>query len=108
MGRSAGSYDKLSALAVLIPKDTLMPRTIQLPLDIADVEVLSTDSKPNGSLIIKVETTLKTAHRRGCGREIDRFHGHDKAIELCHLPMFDRPVHIQPALPGRPDDHAAL
>jgi hypothetical protein len=27
------------------PKDTLMARTIQLPLDIADAEVLSIDAK---------------------------------------------------------------
>ena len=66
-----------------------------MPLDLPDVEVLSTEARADGALIIRVESTLKTTRCRVCGREIDRFHGHDKAIELRHLPILDREVYIR-------------
>lgn len=72
-----------------------MPTMIQLPIDLADVEVLSTESRSDGALIIRVESTLKSTRCRVCGQEIDRFHGHDKAIELHHLPILDREVYIR-------------
>ncbi len=72
-----------------------MPKTIQLPFDLPDVEVLSTEARADGALIIRVESTLKTTRCRVCGREIDRLHGHDKAIELRHLPILDREVYIR-------------
>lgn len=75
-----------------------MPKTIQLPLDLPDVEVLSTEARADGALIIRVESMLKTTRCRVCGREIDRFHGHDKAIELRHLPILDREVYLRQAL----------
>ncbi len=72
-----------------------MPTLIQLPLDLPDVEVLSTESRADGALLIRVDSTLKTTCCRVCGREIDRFHGHDKAIDLRHLPILDREVYIR-------------
>ena len=72
-----------------------MPATIQLPLDLPDVEVLSTESRSDGSLIIRVESTLKKTRCRVCGREIDRFHGYNKPTELRHLPILDREVYIR-------------
>lgn len=72
-----------------------MATTIQLPLDIPDVEVLSTESRADGALIIKVESTRKTTPCRRCGRELERFHGHDQAIRLRHLPILDREVYLE-------------
>ena len=46
-----------------------MPATIQLPLDLPDVEVLSTESRPAGALIIRVESTRKTTRCRVCGQD---------------------------------------
>ena len=70
-----------------------MPTMIQLPLDRPEVEVLSTESRSDGALILRVESTLKSTRCRVCGREIKRFRGHDKAIELHHLPILDRQVY---------------
>ncbi len=72
-----------------------MPTTIQLPLDFPDVNVLSTEAREDGALLIRVESTLKTTCCRVCGREIDRFHGHDEAIDLRHLLILDREVYIR-------------
>lgn len=48
-----------------------------------------------GTVLIKVESTLQTTQCHRCGREIDRFHGFDRPIRLRHLPVFGRPVVVE-------------
>ena len=72
-----------------------MPITIRLPLDLPDVRVLATQVLPDATLLIEVESTLRAARCRCCGREIDRFHGFDRPIHLRHLPVFGRAVLIE-------------
>ncbi|MDG4598152.1 MAG: hypothetical protein P9F75_21085 [Candidatus Contendobacter sp.] len=55
-----------------------MSITISLPLDLPDVRVLATQVLPDATLLIEVESTLRTAQCHRCGREIDRFHGFDR------------------------------
>ena len=72
-----------------------MSITISLPLDLPDVRVLATQVLPDATLLIEVESTLRTAQCYRCGREIDRFHGFDRPIRLRHLPVFGREVLIE-------------
>ena len=72
-----------------------MPVLIQLPLDIPDVEVLSTEFRPDGALLIKVESTRQGACCRRCGRETHHFHGYDRPLQLRHLPMLERQVSLE-------------
>src|SRR5512135_1376231 len=68
---------------------------IQLPLDIPDVAVLSTEFRPDGALLIKVESTRQSACFSRCGREIHHFHGYDRPIQLRHLPLLERRVYLE-------------
>jgi transposase len=72
-----------------------MPITITLPLDVPEVRVLASRVLEDGTLLIEVESTLRTAQCHCCGREIDRFHGFDRPIQLRHLPAFGREVLIE-------------
>ena len=72
-----------------------MDSNISLPLDIPNVKVLQTEINANGDYIITVESTAKGTKCRKCDRETQKFHGHDKAIEVRHLPILGRRVYIR-------------
>src|SRR5512144_1754931 len=72
-----------------------MPVLIQLPLDIPEVEVLSTEFRPDGALLIQAESTRQGACCSRCGREIHLFHGYDRPIQLRHLPLLERRVYLE-------------
>ena len=68
---------------------------VSIPLDIPHVRVLKTRTNLAGDYIITVESTLRSTHCRKCGREIDKFHGHDKWVKVRHLPLFGRRVYLR-------------
>lgn len=72
-----------------------MDATINVPLDLPNVKVLQTEINKNGDYIITVESTQKGTRCKDCGREIDKFHAYDKAIEVRHLAILNRRVYIQ-------------
>src|ERR687895_175214 len=72
-----------------------MDNLIQVPLNLPDVRVLSTQRTEQGPWLIHVESTLEGAQCRRCGREIRNFHGLDAAVRLRHLPLFDVPVFVE-------------
>src|SRR5512143_33269 len=72
-----------------------MPVLIQLPLDIPEVEVLSTEFQPDGALLSQVESTRQGARCGRCGREIQQFHGYDRPIQFRHLPRLERRVYLE-------------
>jgi transposase len=72
-----------------------MDNFIQVPLNLPDVSVLSTQRTEQGHWLIRVESTLEGVQCRHCGREIRDFHGLDAAVRLRHLPLFDVPVFVE-------------
>jgi transposase len=72
-----------------------MSATFQIPLDIPDVQLLSSRSGEDGEFILEVESSLNSTTCRRCGREITAFHGYDQPIRLRHLPVFGRDVWIE-------------
>lgn len=72
-----------------------MNSMVSVPLDIPDVRVLNVKTNQAGDYIITVESTLKHAYCRQCGRKITKFHGHDDWITLRHLPILGRQVYIR-------------
>jgi transposase len=70
-------------------------REISIPLDIPDVEVVSVEMKGKQGFIITVESTLKTARCKECGREITAFHGHSEWVQVRHLPILEQAVYIR-------------
>lgn len=72
-----------------------MSSMVSIPLDIADVRVLNVKTNEAGDYVIIVESTLRHAYCRQCGRKISKFHGHDDWITLRHLPILGRRVYIR-------------
>jgi transposase len=72
-----------------------MDNVIQVPLNLPDVCVLSTQRAEQGYWLIRVESTLEGTRCRRCGREIRDLHGWDAVVRLRHLPLFDVPVFIE-------------
>jgi transposase len=69
--------------------------TILLPLDIPEVEVLGMEINEHGGYIITVESTRSSAICQHCGSRITKFNGHNREIELRHLPILGRRVYIR-------------
>jgi transposase len=68
---------------------------ITVPLGIPDVKVPSSDLNERGDVIITVESTQAGTVCQHCGRKITKFHGHDRWIELRHLPILGRRTSIR-------------
>lgn len=68
--------------------------TIQIPLDIPNVEVLRTEIHPDGKLMIWVESQVETVRCGLCGRELRATFGHGQEIRLRHLPVLGMEAHI--------------
>jgi len=67
---------------------------VSIPLDILDVQVLDIKTSKRGDYVITVESELEKAPCHRCGREISKFHSHDRAITLRHLPILGHQVYI--------------
>jgi transposase len=68
---------------------------ITVPLGIPDVEVLSVDLNERGDVIVTVQSTQVGTMCQHCGRKITKLHGHDRWIELRHLPILGRRTYIR-------------
>jgi transposase len=72
-----------------------MDNVIQVPLNLPEVRVLSTQRTEQGHWLIRVESTVEGTRCRRCGREIRDLHGLDAVVCLRHLPLFDVPVFVE-------------
>ena len=72
-----------------------MDNSIRIPLNLPDTQVLELSKTERGDWLIKIESTLQGTTCHQCGREITNFHGHDQAIRLRHLPVFEVPVYLE-------------
>jgi len=72
-----------------------MAPEISLALDIPNVNVLQVEMNEQGAYIISVASTEQGTVCRNCGNPIKKFHGHDKAIAVRHLPILGRPVYLR-------------
>jgi transposase len=68
---------------------------VSIPLDIPDVEVIDIKTNKRGDYVITVESSLDSATCQRCGREVSKFHSHDRAIILRHLPILGHQVYIR-------------
>ena len=69
--------------------------TITFPLDIPEVEVTGMEINEHGDFVITVESTRGSAICQHCGRQITKFKGHGRELELRHLPILGRRVYIR-------------
>lgn len=69
--------------------------SIEIPIDLPDVQVLSAKKTTLSGWLIELESSLKGTNCRQCGREITQFHGYGTTLRLRHLPLFEVPVWIE-------------
>ena len=72
-----------------------MDNVIQVPLNLPDVRVLSTQRTEQGHWLIRVESTAEGTWCHCCGRDIRDLHGLDAVVRLRHLPLFDVAVFVE-------------
>lgn len=65
-----------------------MTPEIRIPLNIPDVEIVSSEISKGNNLIIRVRSVGKTARCGCCGSEIHCTEGYGEKLELRHLPVF--------------------
>lgn len=70
------------------------PAIIRLPLDIPQVDVLSTKHTKENKFIIEVESQLETTQCGICKQEIACTYGYGAAIRLRHLPILGQETYI--------------
>lgn len=70
------------------------PATIQLPLDIPDVDVLATEHTQENQILITVESRQETTPCGVCGEEIACNYGRGKAVRLRHLPILGQETYL--------------
>ena len=75
-----------------------MASELKIPLDIPDVEVMSTTIKNAGQVVIEVESELETTECGICGQEIKCNYGHGEKIKLRHMSILglETYIHIRP------------
>lgn len=72
-----------------------MSAELRIPLDIPDVEILSTEITRDGRLLIRVESTVETTLCGICGQEIACRYGHGQERILRHLPVLKMATYIK-------------
>ena len=68
---------------------------LQIPLDIADVQIEKFDASTKKSFVVTVTSELNGTTCQHCGKPIDKFYGYSKEIILRHLPILEKPVWIK-------------
>lgn len=72
-----------------------MNSSLQIPLDLPNVRLLSSSHDAQGNFILEVESSHSFTKCRCCGHKITEFHGYDRPIRLRHLPILGRDVWIE-------------
>jgi transposase len=67
-----------------------------IPLDIEKIDVLASEQKATGEIIITIESQQVGTECRVCGRKISKFYGTDhKWVDLRHRSILGHPVYIR-------------
>ena len=69
--------------------------SLQIPLDIPDVEILKFETGFKNEFMLTVKSTKKSTQCRKCGKEIQKIHDYGETVVLRHVSILDRPVYIQ-------------
>jgi len=67
---------------------------IEIPLDIKDLKVEKYKLNRKNEILIYAESEIKKTVCRGCGKEIDKFHGYDREVKIRHLSILGMVTYI--------------
>ena len=65
-----------------------MNSTISIDLGLSDIKIEKVTTDKKGLYHINASCTLTKGTCHKCGKEITKFHGLDREMELRHLPIF--------------------
>lgn len=68
---------------------------VNVPLDIPDVRVLSTEVNAEQELVITVESTKASIPCQHCGQGLHKVHGREEWVTVRHLPVFGRATYVR-------------
>lgn len=72
-----------------------MSAELRIPLDIPDVEILSTEISKDNQIMLQVESTRETTECGICGQEIRCSYGHGDERTVRHLPVLGMETYIK-------------
>lgn len=70
-------------------------KQVSIPIDIADVRVISTEINKQGEVIITLESTKPETKCHKCGRTIRKQHGQDDWVNVRYLPVFGKATYLR-------------
>jgi transposase len=78
-----------------VEKITELSGFFNLCLEIPNIKTEKVERKGNGDFVITVTDTSDRALCHKCGREITKFYGYGREIELRHLPILGHKTYIR-------------
>ena len=82
-----------------------MNSTISIDLGLSDIKIKEVKIDKKGIYRINVSCTLTKGTCHKCGKEISKFHGLDREMEIRHLPIFGKECYIHIRLPRFECEH---
>lgn len=80
-------------------KSDFLKKSIEIFLNIPDIEIQEVIEDRDGNYIVTVESTKKGTQCHKCGKHIDKPCGYGEWITLRHLPICEKDVYIRIRLP---------
>jgi transposase len=76
-----------------------LKQALELLIDLPNIQIEEACEDRNGHYILTVVSTEKGTHCHACGKRIDKANGHGEFIELRHLDLLGKQVHLRLRLP---------
>ena len=68
---------------------------LEIPLDVADVNIKSIEFTEEGEIFITITSTIKGTVCQSCGQKIFDFYGENREITLRHLSILGKPTYLK-------------
>lgn len=68
---------------------------LEIPLDIADVNIKSIEFTEEGEIFITITSTIQGTVCQSCGQKIFDFYGENREITLRHLSILGKPTYLK-------------
>jgi len=76
-----------------------LKQALELLIDLPNIQIQDAFEDRNGHYILTVVSSEKGTHCHQCGKRIDKVNGHGEFIELRHLDLLGKQVHLRLRLP---------